>query len=614
MLKKLFLLLIFLILLFSLAACNQPCTKADLVAPVLTSPANYANVGIGPTQGQTMPDEFFQWSFGPNCSDVTFRIQYAHNPDFYPLVGFGPPQEKKAAPTSPFSFPALLPAEEYYVRVQAYVDGTYGPWSGTHVFFTGPECSSVSELEPPTIVNTLLGGLSNDPIVDLEYKPGPSDCIPDGYFVDLQKDPNFAGNSIIGEINHPTTYITTPELDCGHYFWRVAAIYNGERGSFSETESFNIWNPECPEISVSQASLEIFETSQLSFLCEPEELTPPALFWPPQAAEVGEPGPTLDPGFFEWGMIDCIPELFKVRFTTDPNWGIYRVGFAEWMTSWPPQDAEYPEMGLEPASEYFWEVAAWSDGVNGPASVRRTFFTGPSCANPGDLSAPELLSPSDGAVIPALALTLRYEPGEDGCIPDGYYIDLQTAEDFSGTSLYDQEWSSKHTFFNISGLSDCTTYFVRVAQIEDQTFGPFSESHSFFTNESGFCAQSLTPEFKAVSDLRCYQGPVPGTYPILGYLLEGEAAAIVAQSLDQAWWYIQNPDGPDICAVRKDGGESGGETGDIPLWNNPDTEPEDEGPSGGSQCNASLDERQCLAVGGTGVYDRAGNYISCQCP
>ena len=274
--------------------------------------------------------------------------------------------------------------------------------------------------------------------------------------------------------------------------------------------------------------------SPLSLLCAPEELVPPTLIWPPQAAEVGEPGPTLDPEFFRWGMISCIPELYKVRFTKDPDWGIYRLGFTEGATAWPPQDAQYPEMGLEPASEYFWEVLAWTDGVNGPASVQRIFFTGPSCTHIGDLSPPVLLSPGDGAVIPGLELTLHYEPGENGCIPDGYYIDLQTAADFSGTSLYDQEWSSKHTFFNVSGLSDCTTYYVRVAQIEDQILGPFSESLSFFTNTSGICAQSLTPQFKAASDLPCYQGPVPGTYPVLGYLLQGEMASIVAQSLDQA--------------------------------------------------------------------------------
>jgi hypothetical protein len=156
-------------------------------------------------------------------------------------------------------------------------------------------------------------------------------------------------------------------------------------------------------------------------------------------------------------------------------------------------------------------------------------------------------------------------------------------------------------------------YYVRVAQIEDQTLGPFSESHSFFTNESGNCAQSLTPQFNAVSDLPCYQGPAPGRYPVLGYVVQGEVAQIVAQSLDRAWWYIQNPDGPDICAVRKDGGESVGETGDIPLWNNPDIEPEDEGPSGGSQCNENLDARQCPAAGGTWSCNRSGS-CTCQCP
>jgi hypothetical protein len=144
------------------------------------------------------------------------------------------------------------------------------------------------------------------------------------------------------------------------------------------------------------------------------------------------------------------------------------------------------------------------------------------------------------------------------------------------------------------------------------TFGPFSESRAFSTNESGLCVQSMVPQIEATRDLACYQGPVPGTYPILGYLVAGETAPIVAQSLDQTWWYIQNPDAPDICAIPKDGGEPEGDTSDVPRWNNPEIET-DGGDSGPPVCHAGLPVEECKALGGTWDVS-AGPPGSCKCP
>jgi hypothetical protein len=187
-------------------------------------------------------------------------------------------------------------------------------------------------------------------------------------------------------------------------------------------------------------------------------------------------------------------------------------------------------------------------------------------------------------------------------------------EDFSGTSLYDQSWSSKHTFFPVADLEDCTTYYWRVAAIKDMTFGPFSESRAFFTNKSGLCAQSMAPQLEAMRDLACYQGPVPGTYPILGYMVQGETAPIVAQSLDQTWWYIENPDAPDICAVPKDGGSPEGDTSDVPMWNNPEIPTDDQGDGdGGLVCTSNLGQADCLAAGGNPKCVPATNPPQCTC-
>jgi hypothetical protein len=361
------------------------------------------------------------------------------------------------------------------------------------------------------------------------------------------------------------------------------------------------------------------ETSLTNLICDPEDLTPPELVWPPHNSQVGTSDPPpefLTPEFFQWAPIECITDKYKLRFSDDPDWGIARAGTTDGEVVWPSADAEYPQIGLEPATEYFWNARAWTDGVNGPDSATWVFFTGPTCDVPADLVAPELLEPADGAEIPALEVLLNFEPGEPGCIPDGYFLDMQTVADFSGTNPYDGDWGSKHSFMTISDLQDCTTYYWRIAQVEDSTIGPFSTSRSFFTNHSGICAQSMIPEIMATRDLACYQGPNPETYPILGYLISGESALIVAQSLDQAWWYIENPDGPGVCGVPKDGGEEQGDTSQVPIWNNPILEQADPGGPGPLVCTQNLGQIDCPAAGGDYTCNFTVNppVCTCKCP
>lgn len=615
--KKLLLLSSLFVMGLGLAACNRPsgtpCTTADLEPPTITSPGHYYHVGTAPTIGSLTP-EFFQWEFNPDCTPEHFKIKFSPDRHFG-IARSGMTDGELTWPPTGATYPQgpLEPATEYFWNVRAWTDGVNGPDSETRVFFTGPLCTSAGELGPPELLSPDPGEVINQLYAELHYQVGEPKCVPEGYLIDLQTDPTFSGTNLLTSYGIPGTYVLTDELtDCTTYYWRVAPLFGGAQGPFSETRAFNVAvDPSC--MTMAAPDLMIGDLSPLNF-CDPGDLEPPELLWPPQWSEIWTSGmETILPAeFFQWSPISCFPDKYKLRFSHDPDWGIARAGMTDGQTTWPLPDAEYPQMGIEPATEYFWNVRAWDDGVNGPDSPTWVFFTGPSCATPADLGPPELIYPEPAAVIPALEVELNYAPGEPKCIPEGYYIDLQTASDFSGTSLYDQEWSSKHTFFRVDGLQDCTTYFWRVAAIEDMTLGDFSESRSFFTNESGYCAQSLAPQVEGTRDLACYQGPLPGTYPILGYLLMGETAPIVAQSLDLQWWYIQNPDGADICAVPKDGTEPEGDTGEVPVWNNPELVPEESG--GGREglvCSINLNQEDCKAAGGSWKVSAPGY---CVCP
>ena len=618
MTKKLFLLSALVVLGFGLTACNRPsadpCTPADLEPPTITFPGNYSNVGTAPTVG-TLTPELLQWEFAPDCVPEHFKLLMSPDRHFGNSRS-GQTDGELAWPLSDAPYPqmALEPSTEYFWKVRAFTDGVNGPDSSTRVFFTGPLCPTAAEMGAPELLSPDPGEVIGDLYAELHYEVGEPQCLPEGYFIDLQTDPGFGGTNLLGEFGIPGTFVLTDELsDCTTYYWRVAPIFGGVQGSFSESRAFNVAvDPSC--MTLAAPDLVIGEIPTLNF-CDPEDLEPPELLWPPQWSEVSLLGmeSILPAEFFQWSPINCFPDKYKLRFSHDPDWGIARAGMTEGQTTWPLPDAEYPQMGIEPATEYFWNVRAWTDGVNGPDSPTWTFFTGPSCADPSDLAAPELIEPDDGAVIPALEVMLNFQPGEPGCIPDGYYIDVQTSADFSGTNMYAGDWASKHSFFPVTGLADCTTYFWRISQVEDATFGPPSEGRSFFTNESGLCAQSFVPQLEALRDLACYQGPVPGTYPILGYLLMGETSPIVAQSLDMAWWYIQNPDGPVPCAVPKDGTEPEGDTSGLPLWNNPEIAQEDPGGGGGEGlvCSPLLDKPECKAAGGT---FSSVSYPPCKCP
>jgi hypothetical protein len=79
---------------------------------------------------------------------------------------------------------------------------------------------------------------------------------------------------------------------------------------------------------------------------------------------------------------------------------------------------------------YYWNVQAWTDGVAGPESATQSFFTQPFCERlEGEelaLSGPVLISPDPNAIIDTLHTEFHYSMSESGCLPTGFYLDLDT--------------------------------------------------------------------------------------------------------------------------------------------------------------------------------------------
>jgi hypothetical protein len=597
------------------AACNygssQPaCTSEQLVPPEPVAPAHYGNIGTT-ANTSPIPDDLISWTYPEDCVPEHFKVSLSDEREFgVSRLGMTDGELAWPVPGDPAEI-GLEPATEYFWRVRAWTDGVNGPDSPNRVFFTGPTCTDLTDAGAPELLSPDDGATVGQDWAELHYRPGGTPCVPDGYFVDLQTDPGFGGATLLGEYGIPGTYVLTDPLeDCTTYYWRVAPVVDGVRGPFSETRSFNISvAPTCMfPLTPPELDLEL-----PSILCSPDDLVAPAQAAPANYTSVGT-GPTVDllsPELFQWESIGCIPDHYKLRFSPDRHFGIARAGMTDGELVWPATDAAFPQAPLEPATEYFWDVRAWDDGVNGPTSPKHVFFTGPTCAGPAELVAPEQLSPEEGAVVTTESAELHYRPGEPACLPGGYALDLQTDPAFGGTNLLGS-YAIPGTYVLTEPLEDCTTYYWRVAATIGGTEGPFSTASSFTTDFEGLCiVPALGPPMaEGLRDIACYVGPNPAIWPIHGYLLAGEQAEILGQDLSGDWWVIDNPDGPDHCFARKQDTTLIGELGDLPIWRDPPL-PATATPE--LVCKKDLSQSACTAAGGKWVQS-ATHAGYCDCP
>jgi len=618
--QKKYILLVFILLIgIGLSSCNRPssptdCTPADLEAPTIISPGFLANVGEGPTTG-SLPPEFFQWEYDSDCPPEQFKLRFSSDRHFGTTRAGTTDGELTWPPADArYSQVPLEPATMYFWYVHAITDGVDGPNSATQAFFTGPDCGGyiIPALpSAPELISPDPGEILDQLSVELHFQLGEHRCLPEGYIIDLQTNPSFSGRNLLTEFGSPSTYVLTEELDdCTAYFWRVAAINRGWRGYFSEPRLFYTRASEdciSAPATVSRVDLTLPH-------CTPEELVAPELVYPWHYSRYSyqRSRTTIPAGLFRWTYPGgCFPDGYQLLLSTDLDFGGARTGSTEGQVTW-PLESLYSEAPLELGTQYFWMVQAEVDGVQGPESEIYSFFTGNYCGYYHDsLGAPQLIAPLDRAVIHDRSFLVHYTNSEERpCWPEWFHIEVQTdPEEFTGITPETPRWttnSSANSFYRLreSALRDCTTYYWRVAGIIDpytgRIMGPYSEVWSFSTDWSGACAYAAegTPMARASMDLPCLQGPDPTTYPTVGYLLAGEAAPILALSMNQQWWYIDNPDGTDVCAVPMDSVTLEGDASEVPFMNNPQLEPEDTDDGGGGEPSpcAGLDFNACIAA------------------
>ncbi len=579
--RKMIVLPAVVLILFGLFACGGGpapvyCDPAGLVPPVLSLPVDGGNFIPGSSQ--------LQWYYPDgSCEPEGYRAEVSPASDFSSDV-------QGASTTWPNSvgWPLMAsPGTTYYWRVRPFVGSVDGPWSAVWMFNGAAACAT-ADLAVPEPLFPEDGHEFWYDAPSYEWTYSDPSCEPEGYHLQVATDAAFTALVLDKQENDPSTLWvpTEPYLtDCTIYHWRVAAVSGGMDGPYADGGSFYVNTAgACPAIPCPMTGLEAPVSGDPSHYQIIDTLMP----------ELGWEYPAF-----------CDPDGFAVRIAPDyhldsvPLQGGLGLS-GSWITP-----------ALEPATQYWWDVAAIVPPALGPFSARQTFFTGPECGSSAELGTPELVYPVNGQVVNSEYAWLHYSASPFGCIPDGYAADLQTDPGFSGTNLLGT-YMFPATNIITDPLEDCTTYYWKIAAIQDGVTGAYSEAEEFFTNFSGTCIQPVARPLSglALRDLVCRAGPSLN-YDILGYFLTSEESPIFAQNLGQTYWVIENPDWPGTtCWVLQDGVEPSGETGDVNFWRDPEIgAPQAQTPA----CSENLSRTQCAAAGGT-YRDSITRSSYCECP
>lgn len=136
---------------------------------------------------------------------------------------------------------ALQTASMYQWRVHAIVGLGNGPYSPSPWFWTGPICdASIPDI--PELVSPIQGVIVNDPSPPIDWSYPDVGCLPEGYQFQVSAQFDFQQTVLSGMGSSPWTGFETNVdflQDCTDYFWRVAALYGGQPGTYSDVEEFS---------------------------------------------------------------------------------------------------------------------------------------------------------------------------------------------------------------------------------------------------------------------------------------------------------------------------------------------------------------------------------------
>lgn len=371
-------------------------------------------------------------------------------------------------------------AEEYFWRVRARVGTTYGSYSHElRSFFTEPVCDP-GDLVAPIQTLPVNGGIFYIGYSSLEWEWPVTTCIPTNYKIEVSTASDLSITTDFGSTSKPGTRwgFGSPPMPATQYHWRVAPYADGVLGPYSE-----IWT---------------FYTDPI---CTSGSLVAPDPLFPYEGQEFWYEVPT-----YEWDYPDlsCTPEGYHLQVSSSYDFSTLALDIREANTSpfW------LPEFTLEDCGFYYWRVAAYVGGTDGPFSPPISFEMNklgtcalPACTDPLDIPQPVLISPGVYEIVDTVLPVLEWNnPGP--CDPEGYAVRLSVDYDFSDSSLFGGTGSTATSWIPGTDLELNTQYWWKIAGGMGTTVGDFSSrQRSFFTGpECASLAEVVAPERYAPVD------------------------------------------------------------------------------------------------------------------
>jgi len=287
----------------------------------------------------------------------------------------------------------------------------------------------------------------------------PDTCEPEEFEIILSKDRDYSVIEHTQLVPGDSTTWTPPTLDIAEeYWWRVRAKVGSSYGGYSGQRRSFFTLPYC-------TSGDLYMTS---------------VVYPPYGGIFTRGYDSLE---WEWPISSCIPESYRVELSTD-------LGFVDTSLNGgtgSPSTRWGPGSPLDPATQYFWRITPFADGVWGPTSNAYSFFTDPICSG-ASLVAPNAVTPLNGDTSATANPIFEWSYSPTSCSPEGTHFQIATSPDFSTIFINadNPTHASRSAFFGVP-LDDCTTYYWRVAMVSEGIQGPYSSPQAFTVDETDSC-------------------------------------------------------------------------------------------------------------------------------
>ncbi len=543
----------------------------------------------------------WEWPLS-TCIPESYRVEVSMgSPSFTDTTYNG----GTGSPGTRWGFGSTPPgATQFWWRISAYSDGVYGPPSMAEMFWTDPVCSGASLVRPE-----VGQPLDNDTVTLLNpifaWSYPDASCAPEGYHVWVSDTPDMS--SIVLEADNPNSAARafqagTSFADCGEYYWQVAVVSEGVESLPSLVSRFIIDTAGTCGCASGATSVPV-QTNPDNYEILAD--TDAHLTW-------------YNPG-------GCFPDGAAVKISPD-----YDFAVSNDTSESGPFVVGYDPPGLNPATQYWWKAAYYVEEGGSPVigdySGQRSFFTGPECASAAEVVAPVRLYPADGAVVNTLVPALHYTPGTPGCIPDGYFLNLQDDPAFGGANLLGEYTIPGTTVLPDPPLVNCNWYYWKVNAVQDGSYGPESDVGSFFVDVDGTCLPPGIPG-TAKNNNFCRTGTYPEYFKAIYTFETGDHVLAIARNPFSTYIKLMvidektlQPVEPQIICWSIWTAFSPGwepptthesyDFKDLPIAEPPPTPVPSPTPIPVVTCNEKLSLEDCTAAGGT--YERTGKY--CKCP